>query len=270
MNALRTGLVLTAAGLASCAAASSPRSAAQSRSAAAPEISLVGSRIIACCCPSPCPCRINKKPMNCHGCDHTDAVHIDAGHIDGVPMDGVTWVVTGRGFGEDTTGNWVYVYVSDNATEAQFEALGAMLDADVASWGSKAAHLAGTFVGMREVPIAYAKHGGEWSTTIPGILELRTKAIYNPGHHEPVESTGIMDAFGDRFVHAECLAHTLNDSETHYAWNLTGRQCNQAEFVLTSERMAQGGIGWGCWTAHSEYGDMEPYGEQLIGHDTPR
>jgi len=225
---------------------------------------LKGSRIIGCCCPSPCPCRLNKKPFHCHGCDHTDAVHIDSGHIGGVRMDGFTYVFIGRGFGEDTAKNWVYVYVTDKATEAQMKAFGAMLDEDVKAMGPKAPHLAGKFVGMRKVPITYTVSADkkEYGVTIPGILEFKTRAIVNPGQKNPVVSTGIMDAFGDRFVHADCLVHKYKDATINYEWDLTGRQSNQAEFVLDNARMAQGGIGWGCWTSHVDFGDKEKYGEQ--------
>jgi hypothetical protein len=225
---------------------------------------LVGSRIIGCCCPSPCPCRLNKKPYHCHGCDHTDAVHIDKGHIGDVKMDGFSYVFAGRGFGEDPEKNWVYVYVTDKATEAQMKAFSAMLEDAVKSWGPKAKHLAGKLVGMRKVPIVYTvsadKH--EYGVEIPGILVLKTRAIVNPGHKDPVVSTGIMDAFGDRFVHAESLAHTYKDATINYEWDLTGRQCNFADFVLNNERIAQGGIGWGCWTSHVDFGDKGKYAEQ--------
>jgi hypothetical protein len=237
-------------------------------SSAGPEFSFTGSRIIGCCCPSPCPCRLNKKPSNCHGCDHTDAIHIDRGHIGDVKMDGVTYVTIGRGFGEDKSKNWVYVYVDDDASEEQVKALGEWLGGGVKSLGAKADYLAGKFVGMREVPMEYrvSKDRSEYDCLIPDVLELRTRALVNPGHHEPVVSTGIMDAFGDRFVHAECLAHVYKDATIGYEWNLTGRQCNQADFVLDNERIAKGGIGWGCWTAHSDFGDGQPYGEQLLQH----
>ena len=33
------------------------------------------------------------------------------------------------------------------------------------------------------------------------------------------------------------------------------------------DRVAKGAIGWGCWTAHSDYNDKEPYQEQLIGQE---
>ncbi|HEY3225712.1 MAG TPA: DUF1326 domain-containing protein [Planctomycetota bacterium] len=228
-----------------------------------------GSRIIGCCCPSPCPCRLNKKPYHCHGCDHTDAVRIDSGHLGKVRMDGFTYVFIGRGFGEDTSKNWVYCYVTDKATDEQMQAFQAMLDDMVKSMGPKAPHLAGKFVGLRKVPITYTVSADktEYGVTIPGILEFKTRAIFNPGHKTPVVSTGIMDAFGDRFVHADCLVHKYKDAEINYEWDLTGRQSNQAEFVLNNAIMAKGGIGWGCWTSHVDFGDKGLYAEQWKDKD---
>ena len=223
-----------------------------------------GSRIIGCCCPTPCPCRLNKKPFHCHGCDHTDAVHIEAGHIGGVRMDGFSYVFVGRGFGQDPALNWVCVYVTDKATDAQMKAFEAMLGETVKAMGAKAPHLAGKFAGIRKVPVEYvvSKDKKEYGVTIPGILEFKTRAITNPGHSAPVVSTGIMDAFGDRFVHSDCLVHKYKDTALGYEWDLTGRQSNQAEFVLDNARMARGGIGWGCWTSHVDFGDTGKYGEQ--------
>lgn len=225
---------------------------------------LQGWRLIGCCCGSPCPCRLNKKPLHCHGCDHTDAVHITKGYVGDVDMTGMTWVIVGRGFGEKTDGNWAYVYVSDTATDPQFKTLGDMLGSDVKSWGDKAAHLAGKFLGMRKAPIVTTadKDGRGWAVSIPGTLDFKTRAIVNPGRTEPVRSTGIMDAFGDSFIHCEPLQHTLNDSQIGYSWDLKGRQANFAEFHLTPEKKAAGG-GWGCWTANAAYGDLAPYEEQL-------
>jgi hypothetical protein len=230
---------------------------------------LQGSRIIGCCCAHPCPCRLNMKPMQSHGCDHTDAIHIDKGFIGDVDMSGVSYVVIGRGFGSDVEGNWAYVYLGDKATEPQAKALEAMMNAQVAGWGLKAAHLAGKFLGMRRVPMTYTVSSDKnvYEVTIPEILEFKTKAHYNPGQKAPVMSTGIMDAFGDKFVHADCLVHKYNDPQIKYSWDLTGRQSNQAEFVLTDEKVAAGGVGWGCWTAHSDYNDKSKYQEEMIEKD---
>jgi hypothetical protein len=230
-----------------------------------PAFQLSGSRIIACCCGTPCPCRLNKKPMHCHGCDHTDAVRVDRGHVGPVKMDGVTWIIAGRGFGEDPAKNWVVVYLDEKASPEQEKALTDMLGADLKAWGPKAKHLAGAFKGVTRVPMTYTVSADrrEYSAVIPGRLELRTRAIVNPGHKDPVVSTGIMDAFGDRFVHAEPVVHKYEDKALGYAWDLSGRQANFADFVLTPERVGKGAIGWGCWTAHSDYDDKGKYLEQM-------
>ncbi len=234
-----------------------------------PSLDLVGSRIIACCCPSPCPCRLDLKPTNCHGCDHTDAVHFERGTIDGVAVDGVTYCFVGRGFGEDVAQNWAYVYVDDDTTAAQQAALQKFLDATIAAFGDKAGHLCGKFLGLRRVPMTYTVSADrrDYACAIPGVLDLKTRAIVNPGRTAPAVSSGILDAWGDRFVHAECLAHKYDDPSIRYSWDLTGRQCNQADFAIDSARLAKGGIGWGCWTAHGEFGDRRPYGQALIEHE---
>lgn len=259
------GLVLAATGCASDAAAPSPASKAPP----APAFELAGWRVIGCCCAPPCPCRINKKPDFCHGCDHTDAVHIDRGHVGRTRMDGLTWVVVGRAFAEKAELNWAVVYLSDRATPEQEKALGDMLTADVKAWGPKAKYLAGDFKGIKRVPmkVEVSTDRREYAIAIADILDLRVRALVVPGHRNPAVSTGILDAFGDRLVHADCLSHRYKDAALNYEWDLTGRQSNYAEFTLTPERAAKGGIGWGCWTGNVEFGDTGQYREQITDHD---
>jgi len=255
-------LAFFAAAAAGCAAAPAPKPAA-----APPAFELAGWRIIGCCCAAPCPCRLNKKPMHCHGCDHTDVVHIDRGHIGATRMDGVTWVMVGLGFAEKPEANWAVIYLDDRATPEQEKAFGEMLGNDVKALGPKAKYLAGSFKGIKRAPVrvTVSPDKKEYAASIPGVLEFKTRAIYNPGQTQPVVSTGIMDAFGDRFVHSDCVTHTYKDDALGYKWDLTGRQANQAEFRLTPERVAKGGIGWGCWTGH-DFNDPGKYQEQMIEH----
>ncbi|MFY9344725.1 MAG: DUF1326 domain-containing protein [Planctomycetota bacterium] len=244
------------------AEASAPRAVAMA------DWQLRGTRIIGCCCTAPCPCRINLKPTHCHGCHFTEGIHVDEGHLGGVKMDGVDWVIVGRGFGQDASGTWSHVYVSDRASDAQVEALGKWFEACVAGLGSKTPFLVGQALGMRKVPLRFARSADrrEIGFTIPGVLEVQTRAIVNPGRSEPVVSTGILDSYGDRFVHAEALVHKLDDPAIGRSFDLAGRQANQADFVLDAARVAKGGIGWGCWSAHDALGDKKPYPEQQIGH----
>ncbi|MGH7162871.1 MAG: DUF1326 domain-containing protein [Planctomycetota bacterium] len=255
--------------LAGCAAQRVAQTPEAGGASATPEIELKGSRIIGCCCTSPCPCRLNKKPMHCHGCDFTTAVHVDEGHIGATKMDGVGWVIVGRVFAEKPETNWVYLYVSDAATDEQTAALQSMIDTDTKSIEpKKVTYLIGEFKGMRKVPIRYEVSADrrDYGVTIPGVLDFKTRSIVLPGRTEPVMSSGIFDDFGDRFVHADCLAHTFTDSETGYTWDLTGRQSNQADFKLTTSLKATRRIGWACWSAHADFGAQEKYQEQSIGH----
>jgi hypothetical protein len=265
MKYLMAAMAVVAAG---CASSGSSAPSKPEVPAGEVAFELKGSRIIGCCCPAPCSCRLNKKPFYCHGCDHTDAVHIDTGYIGDTRMDGFSYVFVGRGFGQDIDKNWVAVYVTDKATEAQMKAFQGMLEGAVKAMGPKAPYLAGKFAGVRNVPITYTVSAdkSEYGVMIPGILELRTRSIVNPGQKNPVVSTGIMDAFGDRFVHSDCLVHKYKDTTLNYEWDLSGRQSNQAEFVLNNAIMAKGGIGWGCWTSHVDFGDKGKYGEEYRDH----
>ncbi len=211
--------------------------------------------------------------MQAHGCEYTTAVHIDRGHIGTVPMDGVNWMQIGLGFGEDVKKNWVVVYVDQAATDAQFKALqGWMTEGMKGINEKKLPYLAGAFVGFKRVQMTWSvsKDGEEYATSIPGIHELRIRAIHNPGHPEPVTSTGIMDDFGNRFVHADTLVHTYKDRNPdlvmYDGWDLKGRQSNYAHFVLGTGVKADYVVGWGCWSAHQDFGSRDTYQERMVGH----
>jgi hypothetical protein len=269
MSRFASSLSLLAAFSLVAVAAFSGCAAAPEPSPGEPAFALKGSRLIGCCCGAPCPCRLNAKPMQRHGCDHTDVVHIESGHIGQTRMDGVTYATVGRGFGENAAETWVVVYLSDRASEAQEKALGEWLSEGVKALGPKANFLAGDFKGIRRVPLSYTVSSDkrEYAAQIPAVLDLRTRAHINPGRAEPVVSTGIMDAFGERFIHADTIAHRYEDKELKYAWDLAGRQANWSEFALDSERVKQGGIGWGCWSAHTSLGDSGKYQEEMIHGD---
>lgn len=247
--------------------AAAPVRPSRAKIAAAPAWELKGSRIIACCCTAPCPCRINKPPTFCHGCDATTAVRIDRGHLGRVRMDGVAYAVVQRSFAADVAGNWLTVYISDTASPAQVQALRAMFDESLKPLGKKLPYLVGKVLAIQSVPMTYhvSADRREHHATIPGILEVKTRAIILPGHRKPVVSTGIFDEFGDQFIHAEPLVHTYRDPTVGREWDLAGRQANQADFALNPKRVARGGIGWGCWSAHADFGSREKYPEQIIG-----
>jgi hypothetical protein len=231
---------------------------------------LEGTRLIGCCCTSPCACRINKPPTYMHGCDSSTAVHIDRGHINGVRMDGLNWVVAGLSFAEDTKNNWLVVYLDDRMSAEQEKALRGWMEEGLKAMDpEKLKHLAGAFAGFRRAPIRWTseKTGDAFRCEIPGIYDFSMKAIRNPGHPEPVTSTGILDDFGNSFVHGETLAHLYKDPTLpRDGWDLKGRQANYASFTLASDLPTTYTIGWGCWSAHKAYGTRDDYQERIPCH----
>jgi hypothetical protein len=239
-----------------------------------PEWKLEGTRLIACCCASPCSCRINKPPMQAHGCEYTTAVHVDRGHIGRTSMDGFMWMQVGLGFAEEKPRNWVVVYVSDKATEEQFKAFTEWMSGGIKQLDAKGKvpFLAGAIVGFKKVPMTWeaSKSHEEFHTTIPNVLDLRVKAMHNPGHPEPVRSIGILDDFGNEFVHCDTLVHLYKDKDPdvnkYDGWDLKGRQSNYADFAIGSALTSTYTLGWGCWSAHKELGSQDTYQERMIGH----
>jgi hypothetical protein len=232
---------------------------------------LKGTRLIGCCCNAPCPCRINKAPTQCHGCEYTTAVHIDEGFIGKTRMDGMTWAMCGLGFAEDKNTNWVAVYVTDKATDEQLKALQDWLNEGMKNLNEKkrTPYIAGKFAGVFKKPMTWTASANreEFSYQIRGVLDFKVKAIRNPGHPEPVTSAGIFDDFGNSFVHCDTLAHVYKDASLKYdGWDLTGKQSNYAHFVIGSDIKPDYVIGWGCWSAHKELGSDSNYQEKSIGH----
>ena len=73
-------------------------------------------------------------------------------------------------------------------------------------------------------------------------------------------------AFRSVASHADALVNKYNDPQAGYKFDLTGRQANQADFVLDAIRAEQGGLGWGCWSAHPDFGTKDKYQEKNIDH----
>ena len=195
------------------------------------------------------------------------AVNIEKGHVGGTDMSGATWVITVRAAAQDTSTNWNHLYVSDTMTQGQIDAILGMLKKDIESLGVKAKYLFGKGEGMRKAKISYSVSADKkkWSATIPGILDLRVKALVPPGRTEPVRSVGILDDFTDTIIHGQAIAHTYNDPKIGYSWDLTDRQSNWAPFHVGSAM--KGKVGWGCWTPHADLGDKAKYPEEKGGED---
>ena len=95
-------------------------STATGNSSGTPKWALEGTWTDSCCCKVACPCLFGSGPTEgfCQGASH---VQIDAGNYGDVKLDGMAVVLT------HDIGKWAKIYVTDDATDQQLEALGALM-----------------------------------------------------------------------------------------------------------------------------------------------
>jgi hypothetical protein len=88
--------------------------------AATPKWALKGTWTDTCCCKVACPCLFGSGPTEgfCQGASH---VHIDSGSYGDVNLDGMAVVLT------HDIGKWAKIYVTDDASDQQLEALAALM-----------------------------------------------------------------------------------------------------------------------------------------------
>ena len=122
---------------------------------------LEGRLLEVCDCKVLCPCWIGEDPDN-GTCDGTVAWHIDRGQIDGLDVSGLTLAVLGHIPGNILQGNWhVMVFVDDQSTPEQQEALLAVWTGQQGGPIADLAKLIGKVAGVERVPITFAVDEGQ-------------------------------------------------------------------------------------------------------------
>lgn len=129
---------------------------------------LEGRLLEVCTCNVLCPCWVGEDPDG-GTCDGVLAWHVDEGAVDGTNVAGRTLVILTHIPGNILQGNWrVRVYVDDQATPEQKEA---MLNVWTGKLGGPVADLAqlvGEVIAVEQVPITFEVHG------VNGTLKVGT------------------------------------------------------------------------------------------------
>jgi hypothetical protein len=127
---------------------------------------LEGTLLEACSCEVLCPCWIGEDPD--HGaCEAFNAYHFDRGAIRGLDVGGLSFVTVHRIPGNVLAGNWRAVwFISEEADDAQFEAIRAAFAGEL---GGPLADLAGLFgevMGVERAPVRHETRQGAGSLAI--------------------------------------------------------------------------------------------------------
>jgi len=135
---------------------------------------LEGRLLEVCNCRVLCPCWIGEDP-DYGTCDTIVAYHFDRGTIDGVDVSGRTLAMIAHVPGNILQGNWrVAVYLDDEATPAQEQALVAVYTGKKGGPVADLAKLVGEIVSLEKVPITFAVDGGRGTIQVgdAGYAEL--------------------------------------------------------------------------------------------------
>jgi hypothetical protein len=129
---------------------------------------LEGRLLEVCTCNVLCPCWVGEDPDN-GTCDGTLAWRIDKGKVNDTDVSGRTLCILGHIPGNILQGNWsVRVYVDDQATPAQKDALLAVWTGKLGGPVADLAKLVGEVVAVEQVPITFEVKG------VTGILKVGT------------------------------------------------------------------------------------------------
>jgi hypothetical protein len=127
---------------------------------------LEGRLLEVCNCNVLCPCWIGEDPDR-GTCDTIVAWHFDKGTIDGVDVKGTTVAVVAHVPGNILKGNWrAAVYVSDNASAKQEEALLKVYTGKLGGPVADLVKLIGEVVSVERVPITFDVRGGKGTIKI--------------------------------------------------------------------------------------------------------
>jgi hypothetical protein len=135
---------------------------------------LEGRLLEVCNCRVLCPCWIGEDPDN-GTCDTVIAWRFDDGNVEGVDVTGTTIAVIAHVPGNILQGNWkAAVYISDNATQKQEEALLKVYTGKLGGPVGDLVKLIAEVVSVERVPITFDVRGGKGTLKVgsAGYAEL--------------------------------------------------------------------------------------------------
>jgi hypothetical protein len=175
-----------------------------------------------CNCEAACPCVFLSPPTE-GDCTAVVGWHIDEGHLDGVDLTGLNVGLAVYSGGHMATTPWrVALYVDDQASAAQAEALGAIFSGASGGHPAVLAGHIGEVMGMTATPISFDADTSTLSFRIGEIADVQLTAIEGQGGDQiTISGHPLAVAPGNAAVAARSDAFRYTDHG--YEWELSGR-----------------------------------------------
>jgi hypothetical protein len=196
---------------------------------------LEGSLLEACSCDILCPCWVGEDPDG-GSCDSFNAYHFDRGTIRGVDVGGRSMVLVNRIPGNVLTPkSWRQViFVDDQATEDQFQAIVAAYQGDLGGPLADLAGLVGETLGVERAPISHEVSGGEGTLRVGGFLTAAMGPYRGPdGSMTTLRDSLFSTVPGSPAYVAKASIHTVNLPRYGMVWSFEGRNAIQSDYRIT-------------------------------------
>jgi hypothetical protein len=182
---------------------------------------LSGTYFESCNCETACPCVFLGSPT--HGeCTALVAWHIDHGEFEGQPLDGLNVVLAVDSPGHMAETQWrVALYLDDQASEAQGEALGAIFSGAAGGHPSVLAGHIGEVVGVVSAPIIFDGDDSSRAIRVGEVADAKVAALAGQGGAQvTINNHPLAVAPGQTLVAAR--TELLRFTDHGYEWELSG------------------------------------------------
>lgn len=182
---------------------------------------LQGRLFEACTCGAYCPCQATGEPDD-GSCDAVNVWHIDSGSIEGIDVSGRTLVMLSHVQGHILQGRPVTVYVDDQVTDAQQEALLNAWTGQLGGPVAEVARLFGEIDGITRAPIQLEILDGKGWLTVGQTIDTRLKvsASVHAGARSDIASDVCTTLPGSVVYRSEAAQCQVTDTEHGYQLDL--------------------------------------------------
>jgi hypothetical protein len=192
---------------------------------------LEGKMLEVCSCKVICPCWAGQDPDG-GTCEGVLAYHIDRGTIDGVDVSGLSYAVLLYLPGNVLQGNWrIVVYVDDQATDAQQEALLNALTGKLGGPLADIAQLVGEVAGVERAAITFELEQGNGRLQVGPVIEANMESLQGAtGQPMTMHDTVFTSIPGSPMYVGKAPSFRVNVPQYGFSIDLQNHSSIQGEF----------------------------------------
>lgn len=195
-----------------------------------------GEMVLSCNCDLFCPCvaSLGKAQPTYGYCQAWAAIKIHKGFAGEESLDELNAALMLDIPGRMSEGNWtVAIYIDENANPTAVKHLTSILKGELGGPPTVLGILAGSFIGVKQVPISMVKDGKDWKVKIPKIINGTVAPVAGKDPDEDVVITNT-----NYWIDPD--VHVAQSKENHFRdygrnWDFTGQSAEYVKVAWASK-----------------------------------